>query len=83
MQDEDMWRMGLYVQSAVSVAVEHNLAGRKAKSQYVKEPLLETAEKKNKKMTQDEIEQQRLLFISKMNVMKANFEISRKVGREQ
>lgn len=69
-----MWRMGLYIQSAVSVAVEHNLSGRKAKSQYVKEPLLETAEKKNKKMTQDEIEQQRLLFISKMNVMKANFE---------
>lgn len=35
-----MWRMGLYVQSAVSTAVEHNLAGKKAKSEYIKKPFL-------------------------------------------
>lgn len=39
-KDEEMWRMGLYVQSAVSTAVEHNLAGRKAKSKYIEKPLL-------------------------------------------
>ena len=38
-RDEDMWVMGMYVQNAVSVAVEHCLAGRKAKSQYLNSPL--------------------------------------------
>ena len=40
MQDEQMWLMGQYTLSAVSVAVEHCLAGRKAKSEYIKEPIL-------------------------------------------
>lgn len=39
-QDEEMWIMGRYVLSAVSTAVEHCLAGKKAKSQYVSSPLL-------------------------------------------
>lgn len=39
-KDEEMWRMGLYVQSAVSTAVEHNLAGKKAKSKYIEKPIL-------------------------------------------
>lgn len=38
--DQQMWIMGQYVLSAVSVAVEHNLAGRKAKSKYIKEPMM-------------------------------------------
>lgn len=38
--DEQMWMMGMYVQSAVATAIEHNLAGKKAKSEYVKEPML-------------------------------------------
>ena len=36
MLDEKMWIMGVYVQCAVSTAVEHNLAGKKAKCGYVK-----------------------------------------------
>lgn len=39
-QDEEMWIMGQYVLSAVSTAVEHCLAGRKAKSQYLSAPIL-------------------------------------------
>lgn len=76
-KDEEMWRMGLYVQSAVSVAVEHNLAGRKAKSKYVERPLLENAAIKDKEMTENEIKQKRLSFISKLNVMKTNFEANK------
>lgn len=41
MQDEQMWLMGMYIQSAVSVAVEHNLQGRKAKSKYIEKPFLQ------------------------------------------
>ena len=44
--DEEMWFMGQYVYSAVSTAVEHNLAGRKAKSEYLKKPVMQLAEDK-------------------------------------
>lgn len=40
LKDEEMWIMGRYVLSAVSTAVEHCLAGRKAKSQYLPAPIL-------------------------------------------
>lgn len=46
MIDEKLWRMGLYVESAVATAVEHNLAGRKTKSKYVEKPLLQQAEER-------------------------------------
>lgn len=77
-QDYLAWLFNQYTLSAVSTAVEHNLAGKKAKSKYVEKPLLEQAEQKNKVTTQEEIEQQRLLFVSKMNVMKANFDLQKK-----
>lgn len=35
------WIQGQYTLSAVSVAVERCLAGRKAKSQYIKKPILQ------------------------------------------
>lgn len=42
--DNLMWTwFGNYALSAVSVAVEHNLAGKKAKSEYIKEPILSKA----------------------------------------
>lgn len=42
--DNLMWTwFGNYALSAVTVAVEHNLAGKKAKSQYIKEPILSKA----------------------------------------
>lgn len=34
------WVQGQYALSAVSVAVEHCLAGKKARSEYIKEPIL-------------------------------------------
>lgn len=45
-RDEEMWFMGQYVFSAVSTAIEHNLAGRKAKSEYLKKPVMQLAEDK-------------------------------------
>lgn len=38
--DGYMWTMGVYVTSAVETAVEHNLAGHKAKSQYIEKPFM-------------------------------------------
>lgn len=40
-KDEVVWSIcGNYIVSAVSVAVEHVLSGRKAKLEYLKEPVL-------------------------------------------
>lgn len=72
-----MWRMGLYVQSAVSTAVEHNLAGRKAKSKYIQRPLLENAVQESKEMAKDKIKKQRDTFVKRMQTMKTNFEKNR------
>lgn len=52
MDDQANWELGMYVESAVATAVEHNLAGRKARSKYVNEPFskkLEDSEKSNRK----------------------------------
>lgn len=41
-RDNDMWMwFGTYGLSAVSVAVEHCLAGKKAKSKYIDKPITE------------------------------------------
>ena len=45
-RDEEMWFMGQYVYSAVATAVEHKLAGRKAKSEYLKKTVMQLAEDK-------------------------------------
>lgn len=42
MSDINNWELGMYIESAVATAVEHNLAGYKARSSYVKEPFSET-----------------------------------------
>ena len=39
-RDAELWRNGQYTFSAVFVAEEHCLGGKKAKSEYIKEPIL-------------------------------------------
>ena len=73
-QDEDMWVMGMYVQSAVAVAVEHCLAGKKAKSKYLELPLREKMEEENK-VSEDNLQKQRKQFVAQLMLMKANFEL--------
>lgn len=46
-QDYLAWLFNQYTLFAVSVAVEHCLAGRKAKSEYIKEPILSKAFENN------------------------------------
>ena len=46
MSDINNWELGMYIESAVATAVEHNLAGYKARSTYVKEPFTETIAKR-------------------------------------
>lgn len=75
-----MW-FGNYALSAVSVAVEHCLAGKKAKTEYLKEPILSTIEKKeeeNKPLTEEEIIRQTEALFGKLSVLGANHRLIKK-----
>ena len=75
-RDEDMWVMGIYVQSAVGVAVEHCLVGRKAHLKYLKHPLRE-AEAEEQELTEEKIQKQRELFMTKLMLMKTNYDLNK------
>ena len=70
------WINGQYTLAAVTVGVERNLAGRKAKSEYPKNPFFEEIEKQNKPLSDDELQKQRELFAERLKTMQSNFEIS-------
>ena len=77
--DRLAWQFcGNYVLSAVSVAVEHCLAGKKAKSEYLKKPAMEEQEQANKPLSEAELQKQRELFVARLEAMKTNFELHHK-----
>lgn len=82
-QDYLAWLFNQYTLSAVSVAVEHCLAGRKARSEYIKKPILQEIEKKSKPMSEKEIQLKRELFVAKLEAMKANFELNKEGGNDE
>lgn len=73
-QDTQVWLMcGNYVVSAVATAVEHCLAGRKARSKFIKEPILYTM---NHDSEEEKLQKQREKFLAGLLAMQANFEIN-------
>lgn len=73
-----MWLAGLYTYSAVSTAIEHCLAGRKAKSRYFEEPLLKQANKQkiHENMTDNEKRIATEQFFMSLKIMQSNFELN-------
>lgn len=69
------WSFGHYVLSAVATSIENNFA-KHPKAKYIKEPLMKEIERKNKPMTEEELQKQRELFVAQLQVMQANFELS-------
>lgn len=81
-----MW-FGTYGLSAVSVAVEHCLAGRKAKSKYIEKPVLSEIQERNsnKILTEDEKQAQLDKFVMSLKIMESNFKAeqeNKKGGKE-
>lgn len=75
--DEMIWSVcGNYVLSAVAVAVENCLAGKKARLKYIEKPLSEA--NKEEKYTEEELQKQREMFVMMLNIKKANFELNSK-----
>lgn len=70
------WLSNQYTLSAVLVVIEHCFVGRKAKSNYIKKPILQELEEQNKPLTEEEIQRQRELFVAKLQAMKTNFELN-------
>ena len=64
LEDEKMWQLGMYIQSAVSVAIDHSMNGKKAKSKYLEKPLMKIAKDENiDLLTEDEkLEKVKTLF---------------------
>lgn len=76
-QDSQLHIMGMYVLSAVSVAIERNFSKR-AKGKYIEKPLLHEIDHKNGTMTENEIQKQRELFVARLEAKGANFRINKK-----
>ncbi len=78
MRDEESWINGQYMLSAVSVAVEHCLSGKKAKSKYIEEPIMKTAKKQQELEKLDEDNKKNMInhLFTQLQVRQANFELS-------
>lgn len=81
LMDELMWMMGMYIEDAVMVAVEKNLAGKKAKSKYFEKPLMEMQEEQKAETLTDEQKKTMVenLFTS-LEIRKYNFESTKANG---
>lgn len=80
LEDEEQWaNWGNYGISALMFAIEHCLAGKKAKTKYIEEPL--TKKKSSSGLTEEEIQKQRELFVAKLQTMKANFDLGKESKR--
>ena len=74
MSDINNWELGMYIESAVATAVEHNLAGYKARSNYIKEPFTETIAKKEK----DKLKENNKLLVATLQAWAKNWELEHK-----
>lgn len=84
-EDAEMWRMGIYVLSAVRTGVENVLAGRKAKAEYLAEPLMQTAQQEAiaENMSEDEQAKQVEMFFMKLDVLAANSRLEKKIKNKE
>lgn len=82
MEDEEQWaNWGNYGISALMFAIEHCMAGRKAKTKYIDAPL--SRNKSSSELTKEEIQKQRELFVAQLQTMKANFDLGKKNNKEK
>ena len=74
---------GNYVMNAVSVAVEACLAGKKARGKYIDTPIFEKIDEQENVLDEKTLQKQRELFVAKLEVMKANFELNKKKNKDK
>lgn len=82
-QDYLAWLCNQYTLSAVSVAVEHCLNGKKAKLKYIEKPIMAEIEQKHRQennvpLTEEEKKRQTEQLFLKLRIMGANFNLNHK-----
>lgn len=70
--------VGSYGINALMVALDKAFNGRKASVKYTDKPLITKAEEENRPLTQEEIERQRAIFVERLKMKKANFDLYNK-----
>lgn len=78
-KDRLAWLSNQYTLSAVLVAVEHCLAGKKAKSEYIKKPITQEMEDKqteSKPLTEEDKKKQTEKLFMQLRIMGANFNLN-------
>ena len=77
-RDEEAWMWwGNYGISALIFAIDHCFS-KNPKSKYIENPILQETDRKSKELSEEELQRQRELFVAKLQVMKTNFELSKK-----
>lgn len=75
-----MWRMGMYIQSAVYVPLEHclnGIFGKKGKSTYVEKPFFQEIEESSKDLTEEQKKKQTEELFLKLKVLETNYNLSK------
>lgn len=85
-KDAELWQAGIYETSATFTAVANALMGKKSKAEYLKKPLLESAEEEKRKqegiLSEEEKKKQRNALLASLQLMQANFELNHEKGRQ-
>ena len=80
------WQAGIYETSATFTAVANALMGKKSKAEYLKKPLLESAEEERRKqegiLSEEEKKKQRNALLASLQLMQANFELNHEKGSQ-
>ena len=79
-RDEEMWRMGLYINRATLASTENVLAGKKASITYYEKPLLALAKEERDAeivLSEDEQMQQVNALFTSLNVLAVNSKLSK------
>lgn len=80
-EDEKAYMQGIYNLKALEVALSHfssTFSKGKCDAKYFDVPLLSDKNKTQNEYTEEELQRQRELFVAKLQIMKANFDLNKK-----
>ena len=79
--DSLAWRSGIYMHSAIIVALDEAFNGRNAKSKYMEQPILSQFGNSHE-LTDEEIDRQVDLFFKQQNAMRINWKRNHRKSEE-
>ena len=72
-----MW-IGSYGVNALMLSLDRAFNGRKSSVKYAEKPIISKIEEEKRPLTESEIERQRAMFVEKLKLKKANFDLHHK-----